>query len=124
MGIGTGPIAAGRPSAYSGLHLQEAPMNLRSLGFTAVATGALALSGCATYPYDSYAVYEQPRVVYERPVPMAAAPVYGPTYGPRAEYGVVEYIELYRDGSNAPVGIGTILGGVAGGVIGHQIGAG
>ena len=96
-------------------------MNLRSLGFTAVAAGALALSGCATYPYDSYAVYDQPRVVYERPMP---APVYGPTYGPRAEYGVVEYIELYRDGSNAPIGLGTILGGVAGGVIGHQIGAG
>ena len=52
------------------------------------------------------------------------APVYGPTYGPRTEYGVVENIELYRDGSSAPIGIGTILGGVAGGVLGHQIGAG
>jgi len=96
-------------------------MKLRSLGFTALATGALALSGCATYPYDTY---EQPRVVYERPAPVAAAPVYGPTYGPRTEYGVVENIELYRDGSNAPIGIGTILGGVAGGVLGHQIGSG
>jgi outer membrane lipoprotein SlyB len=97
-------------------------MKLRSLGFTAVAAGALALSGCATYPYDTYSTYDQPRVVYERPVPVA--PVYGPTYGPRTEYGVVENIELYRDGSNAPIGIGTILGGVAGGVLGHQIGSG
>jgi len=98
-------------------------MKLRSLGFTAIATGALALSGCATYPYDTY-TYDQPRVVYERPAPVAVAPVYGPTYGPRTEYGVVENIELYRDGSSSPIGIGTILGGVAGGVLGHQIGAG
>ena len=97
-------------------------MTLRSLGFTAVATGALALSGCATYPYDTYSTYDQPRVVYERPVPVA--PAYGPTYGPRTEYGVVENIELYRDGSGSPIGIGTILGGVAGGVLGHQVGAG
>jgi len=38
--------------------------------------------------------------------------------------GVVESIDLYRDGRPAASGIGAVLGGVAGGVIGHQIGSG
>jgi outer membrane lipoprotein SlyB len=42
----------------------------------------------------------------------------------RVETGVVERIELFRDGESAPTGLGAILGGVAGGVIGHQIGGG
>jgi outer membrane lipoprotein SlyB len=39
------------------------------------------------------------------------------------EYGVVERIELFREGGSAPTGLGAILG-AAGGVIGHQIGSG
>jgi outer membrane lipoprotein SlyB len=42
----------------------------------------------------------------------------------RIEYGVVERIDLFREGQSAPTGVGAILGGVAGGVIGHQIGGG
>jgi outer membrane lipoprotein SlyB len=51
-------------------------------------------------------------------------PVYGAPVAQRTEYGVVESIELYRNGTGAPVGLGTILGGIAGGVIGHQFGSG
>lgn len=48
----------------------------------------------------------------------------GPAHAERIEYGVVEHIDLFRDGQPAPTGLGAILGGVAGGVIGHQIGSG
>ena len=88
-------------------------MRLRSIGIAAAAVGVLATSGCATY-------YDRPYAVYETPRPIASAPV----VTQRAEYGVVEYIDLYRDGSNAPMGLGAIIGGIAGGIIGHQIGAG
>jgi outer membrane lipoprotein SlyB len=47
-----------------------------------------------------------------------------PRVAERIEYGVVERIDLYREGSSAPTGIGAVLGGIAGGVIGHQIGGG
>lgn len=42
----------------------------------------------------------------------------------RIETGVVERIDLFREGQSSPTGLGVILGGVAGGVIGHQIGGG
>jgi len=42
----------------------------------------------------------------------------------RVEYGVVDQIDLYREGGGAPTGLGAVLGGIAGGVIGHQIGSG
>jgi len=42
----------------------------------------------------------------------------------RIEYGVVERIDLYRQGEAQPTGVGAVLGGIAGGVIGHQIGNG
>ena len=42
----------------------------------------------------------------------------------RVDYGVVNAIEIYRGSDNQPVGVGTVLGGIAGGVIGHQIGSG
>lgn len=42
----------------------------------------------------------------------------------RVDYGVVERIELYREGADQPTGLGAVLGGLAGGVIGHQIGSG
>lgn len=90
-------------------------MNKTRLAGAVLAAGALALGGCATYyPDGSYAVYEAPAPV--------AAP--GPMYAQRAEYGVVERIEMYRGGSRSPVSVGTILGGLAGGLLGHQIGAG
>ncbi|CAG0956405.1 hypothetical protein BURK1_00476 [Burkholderiales bacterium] len=42
----------------------------------------------------------------------------------RVEYGVVERIELARDGTQGPISLGAVVGGIAGGVIGHQIGSG
>ena len=48
----------------------------------------------------------------------------GPANVQRVETGVVERIELFRNGESAPTGLGAIFGGVAGGVIGHQIGGG
>jgi outer membrane lipoprotein SlyB len=79
-------------------------MTFRTTGIVVVLASATILGGCA-YP-EPYAVYE------ERPV-----------VAQRAEYGVVERIEMYR-GSNAPVGLGAVIGGIAGGIIGHQFGSG
>jgi len=47
-----------------------------------------------------------------------------PRVAERIEYGVVEQIDLYREGSDSPEGLGAVLGGIAGGVIGHQVGHG
>jgi outer membrane lipoprotein SlyB len=55
----------------------------------------------------------------------APYPVYGPpAVAQRTEYGVVEAIDMYRDGGGAPIGLGAIIGGVAGGIVGHQFGGG
>lgn len=40
------------------------------------------------------------------------------------DYGTVTAIEIYRASDNQPINTGTVLGGIAGGVIGHQIGRG
>jgi outer membrane lipoprotein SlyB len=42
----------------------------------------------------------------------------------RIDYGTVEAIEIYRGSDNKPISVGTVLGGIAGGVVGHQIGSG
>jgi outer membrane lipoprotein SlyB len=80
----------------------------------------LALAGCASYDYYGRPVadYGRPVAVYEAPAPIVAAPAQ------RVEYGVVEHIDLYREGSGAPLGLGAVIGGIAGGIIGHQFGAG
>jgi outer membrane lipoprotein SlyB len=90
-------------------------MKLRSIGMAVAAAGALATTGCATYYEQPYAVYDTPRVV-------APAPAY--VVPQRVEYGVIENIDLYRNGSGAPTGLGAVIGGIAGGIIGHQFGAG
>ena len=72
--------------------------------FLVVVAAAARLGGCA----------------YPEPYPVYGAPV----VAQRTEYGVVERIEMYRPGSNAPIGLGAIIGGVAGGIIGHQFGSG
>lgn len=79
-------------------------MNYRAIGILAVASAAV-LGGCA-YP-EPYPVYETRPVVRQR-----------------TESGVVESLEMYRGGSGGPVGLGAIIGGVAGGIIGHQFGGG
>jgi len=40
------------------------------------------------------------------------------------DYGTIEAIEIYRTSDNQPINTGSVLGGLAGGVIGHQIGSG
>lgn len=42
----------------------------------------------------------------------------------QADYGTVTTIEISRGSDNPPINAGTVLGGIAGGVIGHQIGSG
>ena len=42
----------------------------------------------------------------------------------RVDYGLIVAIEIYRTSDNPPINTGTVLGGIAGGVIGHQIGSG
>ena len=42
----------------------------------------------------------------------------------RVDYGTVQAIEIYRTSDNQPINAGTVLGGIARGVIGHQIGSG
>jgi outer membrane lipoprotein SlyB len=90
-------------------------MTLRTLGLAAAAAGMLVTAGCSTYDYDRPYAYGGPYTVYERPAPVVAQ---------RVEYGVVEGLDLYREGSGAPSGLGAIIGGVAGGIIGHQFGSG
>lgn len=40
------------------------------------------------------------------------------------EYGTVTGIEIYRAPDSQPINAGTLIGGIAGDVIGHQIGSG
>jgi outer membrane lipoprotein SlyB len=42
----------------------------------------------------------------------------------RDDEGKVEAIEIYRAPDNKPINPGTVIGGIAGGMIGHQIGSG
>ena len=70
----------------------------------ALMVAAGILGGCASP--EPYAVYDRPPSEQQ------------------VEYGVVEQIDLFREGQSASTGLGAILGGVAGGVIGHQIGSG
>jgi outer membrane lipoprotein SlyB len=42
----------------------------------------------------------------------------------RIDYGTVTAIEIYRTSENRPINPGMVIGGIAGGVIGHQIGSG
>jgi len=81
------------------------PRTSRTLA--ALAFGGLLAGGCAS-PGPYYPVY-------------GAAPAYSAPQ--RVEYGVVEAIDLTREGATTS-GLGAVLGGVAGGVIGHQFGSG
>ena len=79
-------------------------MKLQAAAMVVLASVAV-LGGCAypePYPVDR-----------ERPV-----------VAQRSEYGVVEAIDMYRGGGGSPIGLGAIIGGVAGGIIGHQFGGG
>jgi outer membrane lipoprotein SlyB len=81
-------------------------MKVNSRTMVVLAASGLLLGGCAA---------PQPYPVYGGAPP--------PGYAQRTEYGVIESIDLTRDGATTS-GLGAVLGGVAGGVIGHQIGSG
>jgi outer membrane lipoprotein SlyB len=53
------------------------------------------------------------------PIAVAEAP----RVNERIEYGVVESTYIVR-GGDGPTGAGAVIGGIAGGVVGHQIGGG
>jgi outer membrane lipoprotein SlyB len=80
------------------------------LGAVALAT----LAACASQPVDT------PPVVSSRP--------YGPAYPPPAsyvEYGRVSAVEVIRtEEKRKSSGAGAIIGGIAGAVVGNQIGGG
>jgi uncharacterized protein YcfJ len=42
----------------------------------------------------------------------------------RVDFGYVESLQVFAGSDNKPVDVGTVLGGIAGGIIGHQIGGG
>jgi outer membrane lipoprotein SlyB len=71
--------------------------NIRLIG-AAIAAIVIVLAGCADQQQRSYS---------------------SPTYS----QGVVDRIEVIRKGDNNNIA-GTIIGGIAGGLIGHQIGGG
>ena len=80
-------------------------MKARVLSVVAAALAASALnSGCAE----------------TAPITVAQAP----RVAERIEYGVVESVQIVRSGGDSTSGAGAVLGGIAGGVIGHQIGGG
>ncbi len=79
-------------------------LRLPTSALVTIATAGI-LAGCASVEPSS--LYQPPSRIEQR-----------------TEYGVVERIELFREGQSAPTGLGVILGGVAGGVLGHQIGSG
>lgn len=87
--------------------------SIRSLAL-ALAASASLLAACAPEPYYARGYDRGYGAGYD---PRVSAP-------PRVEYGRVEAIEWYRDGSPRPTGLGAVLGGVAGGILGHQIGSG
>ncbi|MEO8485949.1 MAG: glycine zipper 2TM domain-containing protein [Betaproteobacteria bacterium] len=87
------------------------PIIRRAAMLSAVVVVTLAGAGCAGPAYYSDSGYAYPQ------------PGYYPQQVERVEYGVVERIDLFRDGTS-PSGVGAVVGGVAGGVLGHQIGSG
>jgi outer membrane lipoprotein SlyB len=71
-----------------------------------IGIGTVSLAACADVGDPAFGAAPPPRVVE------------------RVEFGVVERIDLYRAGNSEPTGLGLVLGGLAGGVIGHQVGGG
>jgi len=115
----------------------------RSLAALVLVAGCLFAAVSYAQPYDGGQPYDsgqpygpppayqpppgyQPPLGDEPPPDYQSPPVYerAPVAPKRAEMGVVESIDMYRDGQPAATGLGAILGGVAGGVVGHQIGSG
>jgi outer membrane lipoprotein SlyB len=78
-------------------------MKLPAIAFALVAAAGL-LGACASN--ESYVLNDSP------------------AHARRIEYGVVEHIDLFREGRSEPTGLGAVIGGIAGGVIGHQFGGG
>lgn len=67
-----------------------------------ILASATLMSGCANTESRTVTSYEPPA---------------------RVTYGVIDNIETIRS-SNNEIGVGTVIGGVAGGILGHQVGGG
>lgn len=83
----------------------------RMFGLTAALVAAALAAGCAT-PI-------QPTPPMQPVGGIGNAPV----YGPQAEYGRIQSIDLVR-GESQTTGGGALLGGLVGAVVGRQIGSG
>ncbi len=98
-------------------------MKSSSLLAAAVAATTLALAGCAQPGYNTG--YNQG---YNAPPPPATQSAQGAnTYMAPAGsvfYGRVESIQPYSNTTQSSGILGTVLGGAAGGLVGHQIGGG
>lgn len=99
---------------------------MTSMGMS-FATIAVLMTGCANEPsrpydtgaYDSRGTYEN-RGAYDN---RGANDSRGDNRAAAYNQGVVDRIELVRKGDSNNIA-GTIIGGIAGGLIGHQIGGG
>jgi outer membrane lipoprotein SlyB len=78
-----------------------------------LASLGLAAAACASDPYYASSPRYAPGPSYSS----APAAAY-------ADYGRVVAIDVVRDGGGRTSGAGAVLGGIAGGVLGHQIGNG
>jgi outer membrane lipoprotein SlyB len=96
-------------------------MKTRTCLLLLVAASAVALSACQS---------NRPRTANYDPQPRYSGGGSGVNYGPNdsmpqgyrsVEYGTVEDVQ-YQGGSTGTSGAGAVIGGVAGGVIGHQAG--
>jgi outer membrane lipoprotein SlyB len=85
-------------------------MKLTHLTATSIAIATLTMAGCANEPARPYQSSGQ----YSGPYDSRTA-----SYG----QGVVDRIEVINKGDSNNIA-GTIIGGIAGGLIGHQIGGG
>lgn len=71
----------------------------RLIRFAALVLTATMLSSCANWPFARSSAL-------------------------RVDYGRVEAIEIHQSSDSKPIRVRTVVGGVAGSVIGHQIGSG
>src|SRR4051812_15924945 len=84
-------------------------------------------SGCASpgyYPSGPVQAYPAPAQTYPAqtyPAPVQSYPASSPSY---AYFGTIDSIQVQQGGANDSMGVGTVTGGVVGGLLGNQVGGG
>ncbi len=95
---------------------------MRALQRLLFVTPAIALAACGTA--NPYGVNNYP-VANPQPVTNYPGGSYSSQPGAYAEYGRITNVDLISGGAAASSGsAGTIIGGIAGGVLGNQVGSG